>query len=197
MELRQCGPRLYLGEDVGKDLPSAVRLYGEACKKGSGAACRSLGGICARGELGEALKSKAQELFAAVCGPDAACQATVARGDVPTTWGGNLDALRPERDAATVLSDLSDKSVEPPRLLHQTRPHYPSSAFQRRIAGVVHLSVLIDPSGVVSDVRVVRSIPELDAAAIECVRRWRFEPARREGVAVPTIADAPITFNLL
>jgi protein TonB len=62
----------------------------------------------------------------------------------------------------------------------------------------VVLEVDIEPSGEVRDARVVRSAgcPELDAAALEAVRRARFEPARRGGVPVPCTVLQPVVFNL-
>ena len=43
---------------------------------------------------------------------------------------------------------------------------------------------------------VIETVEGLDAAAIECVRGWRFRPAEKDGQAVQTIAQAPITFRL-
>jgi protein TonB len=48
----------------------------------------------------------------------------------------------------------------------------------------------------VSKARVVRSIPELDAAALACVKEWRFRPAMKAGQPVATVASAPITFTI-
>jgi periplasmic protein TonB len=100
-----------------------------------------------------------------------------------------------------VLGGTGDSVVldydQPPRLLRQTKPLYSKEAFVKRITGVVHLSITIDATGHVTDARVVRSVPLLDAAAIQCVKQWLFTPAMKNGRAVATIADAPITFNLL
>jgi TonB family protein len=75
-----------------------------------------------------------------------------------------------------------------------TRPEYPAAAGAKGVHGRVVVEFVIDRSGRVSSARVVRSVPELDAAAVECVRSWQFKPALREGKAVETTAQAPVDF---
>jgi TonB family protein len=82
---------------------------------------------------------------------------------------------------------------------YQVKPRYPESARRRGIEGTVLLKMRITAQGRVEDVQVVRSAgyPELDESAIEAVRRWRFEPARRNGA--PVAEDAvllPVVFQL-
>src|SRR6185436_9658193 len=54
-------------------------------------------------------------------------------------------------------------------------PRYPDDARQRGAGGVVTLDATIDPSGKVTDVSVVRSIPALEAAAVAAVKEWRYK----------------------
>jgi TonB family protein len=58
----------------------------------------------------------------------------------------------------------------------------------------VILEVTIDADGVVKHVRVLRSIPMLDAAALEAVRQWRYEPTTIDGKAVPVVMTVSVTF---
>jgi TonB family protein len=53
---------------------------------------------------------------------------------------------------------------------------YPDAARQARVMGVVILEITVQPDGTVSNARVMRSIPLLDAAALDAVRQWRYEP---------------------
>jgi TonB family protein len=85
---------------------------------------------------------------------------------------------------------------EPPRLLHQTQPRYPPEAFYRGIQGTVELEILIDATGRVSRTRILKSIPALDVAAVECVNAWRFKPAEIGGTPVASVALAPVTFTI-
>jgi protein TonB len=75
-----------------------------------------------------------------------------------------------------------------------TDPEYPAAARERGVRGTVLVEFVIDISGRVGSARVVRSVPGLDAAAIDCVRSWLFKPALRAGKAVETTARAPVKF---
>lgn len=68
-----------------------------------------------------------------------------------------------------------------PRLLHIPPPDHPAAAAARakKIYGTVVVELTIDTSGRVTRARALNSVPELDAAAIEWVKRWRFKPAIR------------------
>ncbi|HET7746510.1 MAG TPA: TonB family protein [Vicinamibacteria bacterium] len=85
---------------------------------------------------------------------------------------------------------------QPPRPIKMTRPQYPQEAFVKKIEGTVDLEILIDSTGRVVKARVVRSIPLLDAAAIQTVTQWVFSPAIKNGRPVATIATAPVTFRI-
>lgn len=84
----------------------------------------------------------------------------------------------------------------PPRMLRQTRPIYPASAFSTRVQGVVLIEILISESGDVVYAEARKSIPELDQAALDCVRQWKFSPAKRGERKVPLVAQAPVTFRM-
>ena len=47
-----------------------------------------------------------------------------------------------------------------------------------------------------TDVRVLRSVPLLDQAAIDAVRRWEFSPTRLNGVAIPVVMTVTVNFAL-
>jgi protein TonB len=83
----------------------------------------------------------------------------------------------------------------PIRLL-VTQPRYPQEAFTQKVEGEVLVEFVIDAQGYVVDARVIRSIPLLDAAALACVREWRFRPATRNGQPVASLARAPVRFRI-
>lgn len=88
---------------------------------------------------------------------------------------------------------------QPPRAVKITKPQYPSDgqAFVKKIEGTVELEIIIDTTGRVARARVVRSIPLLDRAAVECVSQWVFQPAMKNGRPVATISRATVTFRIL
>ena len=57
------------------------------------------------------------------------------------------------------------------------------------------LDATIDPDGRVSNARVVRSIPLLDAAAVAAVQQWEFTPTVIDGRAVPVIMTVTVNFT--
>ena len=83
-----------------------------------------------------------------------------------------------------------------PRLLKQTKPQYPQEAFIKKIEGTVVVEFLIDSSGRVVRARVIQSVPLLDAAALQTVYQWLFQPAVKHGRPVATIARAPVHFRI-
>ena len=87
------------------------------------------------------------------------------------------------------------------RVAYGTNPLPPYPLVARRLGkeGVVLLEVLVAPDGRAADVRMIRSsgFAPLDESAVTTVReRWRFVPARRDGVPVESRVTVPIRFRL-
>ncbi len=83
-----------------------------------------------------------------------------------------------------------------PRPIKITRPQYPQEAFVKKVEGTVVVEILIDSQGRVVRARVIQSVPLLDAAALQTVYQWIFQPAVKHGRPVPTIAHAPVAFRI-
>ena len=99
--------------------------------------------------------------------------------------------------AAEALAQQVEADYDsPPRPIKVTRPEYPAEALEKGIEGVVVVQITIDAEGRVVDPTVAESVEGLDEAALACVREWRFEPAKKDGEAVPATARAPIAFKL-
>jgi protein TonB len=86
--------------------------------------------------------------------------------------------------------------VKVPTRIAYAPPAYPPIAIQARVDGTVVLEATIDEHGVVKDLRVVRSIPLLDRAAIEAVSKWRYTPTRLNGSPVAVLMTVQVTFTL-
>jgi TonB family protein len=86
-------------------------------------------------------------------------------------------------------------AVRAPQKLVDVPPVLPERAQQAGVRGVVILEVTIDADGTVKDARVLRSIPLLDAAAIEAVRQWRYEPTQLNERPVAVIMTVPVTLQ--
>ena len=86
--------------------------------------------------------------------------------------------------------------IRAPRKIVDVAPAYPLLARQSQVEGVVILEATIDAGGQVQAVRVLRSAPLLDQAALEAVRQWRYEPAMLNGEPVPVIMTITVQFAL-
>jgi TonB family protein len=86
-------------------------------------------------------------------------------------------------------------NIKTPVRIVDAEPVLPAVAQQAGIRGVVILEITIAPDGRVSDVKVLRSIPVLDAAAIEAARKWRYEPTVLNGAPLPVILTAAVNFR--
>jgi len=83
-----------------------------------------------------------------------------------------------------------------PAKIRDVRPVYPPIALAANVSGVVILEATIDREGKVRTARVLRSIPLLDAAAIDAVKQWEYEPALLNGVPKPVIMTVTVNFSL-
>ena len=102
---------------------------------------------------------------------------------------------------APVIAAVPRESSTPrviPRALEQQRPAYPASARRARIQGTTLLAVLIADDGRVAEIVVKESAghPDLDEAAADAVRRWRFTPARRGDDPIAMWVELPVEFRL-
>jgi periplasmic protein TonB len=121
-------------------------------------------------------------------------------GVVAGIVGGALDGVEGSVLGTTGGTALDVRQVSrPPEVLKQITPQYPRRARSEGIEGVVLVRIIIGTDGLVEaeHTRVIRSVPELDAAAISAVNRWRFTPALgRQGRPVRVVIDVPLQFSL-
>lgn len=85
------------------------------------------------------------------------------------------------------------EGLEPPK--REDMPRYPEDAKRAGVQGVVQVEIVIDEGGRVRDARVVRSVPMLDQAALDGVRRWRFEPTIVKGKPVAVRMVVMVNFR--
>jgi periplasmic protein TonB len=81
---------------------------------------------------------------------------------------------------------------------YQVHPSYPSTARRLGIEGTSLLRVFVGADGRVTDIEVDQSAghPDLDRAAIDAVRRWKFEPGRRGSEPIGMWVRLPVQFVL-
>jgi protein TonB len=81
---------------------------------------------------------------------------------------------------------------------YQVRPAYPSTPRRLGLEGTSMLRVFVAADGRVTDVQVDQTAghPDLDRAAVDAVRRWKFEPGRRGTEPVGMWVRLPVQFVL-
>ena len=91
-----------------------------------------------------------------------------------------------------------DSGVARPLGGYQIKPRYPESARRQGVEGTTLLKIHVSDTGRVEDVLVERSAghQDLDLAAMEAVKQWRFEPARRGKQSVAVWVMLPVRFAL-
>lgn len=87
--------------------------------------------------------------------------------------------------------------VSAPKVIDSPDPEYSDEARRAKYQGTVVLWVVVGPDGRVHDVRVQRTLGMgLDERAVEAVKRWKFEPARKDGQAVAVQVNIEVRFTL-
>ncbi len=80
------------------------------------------------------------------------------------------------------------------KLIHHVEPAFPEGVRE----GLLFLQVPIGTEGHVQNVKVLRSPPQLEEAAVDAavdaVKQWRYEPTTLKGQAVPVITTVKFVF---
>ena len=96
------------------------------------------------------------------------------------------------------MVDVNDPEVRRPVLVSQAQPRYPPLALQRGIEGSVVISALVDETGAVVAVSVVRAAPRdvgFEDAALRYVRSRRYRPATKGEVPVRVRIEVTVDFR--
>ena len=70
------------------------------------------------------------------------------------------------------------------KLKNKVAPIYPELARRMNISGVVKVQITVDKTGMVKNSKLVGGHPILANAAIDAVRKWRYEGAAEETTGV-------------
>lgn len=86
--------------------------------------------------------------------------------------------------------------VRPPRVLSKPSPVYPPLAKQTRVEGIVSIDAVIDTEGNVVEMSVVSGHPLLISAALDAVKKWKYEPTYLNDQAIAVQLIVTVTFQL-
>jgi TonB family protein len=87
-----------------------------------------------------------------------------AAGSAPTAWGQDQEITR--------------------KLKTKIAPIYPELARRMAITGVVKVQITVDKTGAIKNTKLVGGHPILASAAMDAVRKWRYESGAEETTGV-------------
>jgi protein TonB len=87
--------------------------------------------------------------------------------------------------------------ITPPSILREVKPVYTEEGRRRGVEGDVVMEVVVRADGTIGNVRVLQGLGSgLDQRAVDAVRQWRFNPARRHGTPVAVMVEIAVEFRL-
>ncbi|HSL84528.1 MAG TPA: TonB family protein [Thermoanaerobaculia bacterium] len=87
--------------------------------------------------------------------------------------------------------------VQAPVKVYNPQPQYTEIARKARLQGVVIVQAIIDKEGNVTNVKVLKGLGMgLDQAAVDAIKKWRFEPATLHGKPVAVYYNLTVNFRL-
>lgn len=111
--------------------------------------------------------------------------------------GGAIAPTRREETGTGGEDEIYEEGgdVRSPELIKKVTPEYPEEARRAKAQGRVELRAIIGVDGNVESVRVMRSVPMLDDAAVACVKQWKFRPATKSGRPVRVRFNVMVDFT--
>ena len=110
-----------------------------------------------------------------------------------TEWG---TSRIPTPSAAEAFPSSQSNVMTQALAIHKVQPTYPDGAKKRKVSGSVVVEVRIDEKGKVSSADRVSGDPELENAALEAARQWKFTPATLHGRPIQVIQRITFQFSL-
>ena len=79
--------------------------------------------------------------------------------------------------ATALASPCATQAQESRKVINRVTPIYPPLAKKMNVAGTVRVEVTISPAGSVTDTKAIGGHPLLISAAIDAVKKWKYEAA--------------------
>jgi periplasmic protein TonB len=102
----------------------------------------------------------------------------------------------PVQKPAPTLVRAGFQGIREPKRISGPTPEYPVIARTSKVQGTVILEAVIDEHGEVGRIKVLKSLPFLDQAAISAVQQWRYTPTLLNGFPVSVLMTITVNFTL-
>ncbi len=87
--------------------------------------------------------------------------------------------------------------ISAPHLTYSPDPPYSETARQAKYQGTTVLWLMVDTDGLPKHIQIARPTGMgLDEQAVDAVEKWKFDPAMKDGVAVPVQINVEVNFRL-
>jgi periplasmic protein TonB len=118
--------------------------------------------------------------------------------DTGASASGELQGITSASDLAPPPAPASPAiriggDVRPPKLVSSVMPIYPQVARSAGVGGKVVLQASVDPSGAVVATKVLSGPAMLRQAAVDALRRWKYQPGTLNGT--PVAVDITVTMS--
>lgn len=114
--------------------------------------------------------------------------------------GGPLLQIAPKFDVRDNPDEFFDSGDldQPPRATSKFSPQYPKNLLSKKITGRVIVRAMVDERGMVGDISIKESsgYAEMDRAAMNAMKRWRFKPAIKGNSKVRAPVVQPFNFKV-
>ncbi|MCZ6815879.1 MAG: TonB family protein [Planctomycetota bacterium] len=106
-------------------------------------------------------------------------------------------AVTPPHLQPTAPLSTADTTFRPPVVVSRVEPVYSRKAQKKNEKGTIVINVLVSVTGNIASVVIDKGIPgsEIEAAAMNAVLRWKFEPATEGGKPVKAWTKAQFVFD--
>lgn len=132
-------------------------------------------------------------IHAALFGTNVMCSLDIEKGDTV------VDSIRGVWSTGPALRApfRVGGDVKAPVVIQRTEPGYTEEARKARVSGIVIAELVIDRTGTVKDVRILKPLPfGLSESATDAIRKWTFRPGTLNGRPVDVIFNVTVNFNL-
>jgi protein TonB len=117
-------------------------------------------------------------------------------GGVLGNMGSTFPSPPPPRPVVHRGPYLVGGKVQPPRIIQQVQPIYPTLAKAVHVHGDVVIDSVIDANGNVTQMKLVSGNPLLVTAAFDAVGQWKYQPTLLNGTPVAVEMQVTVHFNL-
>jgi protein TonB len=114
--------------------------------------------------------------------------------NIDDVFFGGIPAAPPEVAVGPI--QVGGKVKAPTKVLAPA-PQYTEIARKARVQGLVIVQAIIDKTGTVTHVKVLKTLPMgLEEEAVKAIKRWKFDPATLNGKPVDVYYNLTVNFRL-